>query len=122
MKFRPARIALCVGLVTAAPIGVSSFAQAQDANAATQKYESVLKQIENVRLATAQRRIMAQQQKASIAEMRSQIKTVPETKRAVRGIVTEMVAEIEKVIESGLPFRKEAVSYTHLTLPTIYSV
>ena len=50
---------------------------------------------------------MAQQQKASIAEMRSQIKTVPETKKAVRGIVTEMVAEIEKVIESDLPFRKE---------------
>ena len=107
MKFRPARIALCVGLVTAAPIGVSSIAQAQDADAATQKFESVLKQIENVRLATAQRRLMTAQQKANIDNIRSQIRTVPETKKAVRGIVTEMVAEIEKVIESDLPFRKE---------------
>ena len=107
MKFRPARIALCVGLVTAAPIGVSSIAQAQDADAATQKFESVLKQIENVRLATEQRRLMTAQQKANIDNIRSQIRTVPETKKAVRGIVTEMVAEIEKVIESDLPFRKE---------------
>ena len=107
MKFRLAHIALCVGLVTVAPVGVSSIAQAQDADAATQKYESVLKQIENVRLATAQRRLMTDQQKASIQDIRDQIKTVPETKKAVRGIVTEMVAEIEKVIQSDLPFRKE---------------
>ena len=107
MKFRLAHIALCVGLVTVAPVGVSSIAQAQDADAATQKYESVLKQIENVRLATAQRRLMTDQQKASIKDIRDQIKTVPETKKAVRGIVTEMVAEIEKVIQSDLPFRKE---------------
>ena len=107
MKFRLAQKALCIGLVTVAPIGVPSVAQAQDADAATQKFESVLKQIENVRLATAQRRLMTVQQKTTIADIRNQIKTVPDTKEAVRGIVTEMVAEIEKVILSDLPFRKE---------------
>ena len=107
MKLKPARIALCVGLLVCAPIGVASVAQAQDADAAAEKYVGLLNQIENVRLATAQKRLMMAEQKASIDSMRSQIKSVPGTKKAVRGIVTEMVAEIEKVIESDLPFRKE---------------
>ena len=107
MNLKPARIALCVGLLAATPVGVSSIAQAQDDDAATKKYVGVLNQIENVRLATAQRELMTAQQKANIENIRSQIQTVPATKDAVRGIVAEMVAEIEKVIESDLPFRKE---------------
>ena len=107
MKFKPARIALCIGLLASTPVGVSTMAQAQDADAATDKYVGLLNQIENVRLATAQKQLMTAEQKASIASMRAQIKTVPSTKKAVRGIVTEMVAEIEKVIETDLPFRKE---------------
>lgn len=107
MKLMPARIVLCFGLLVSTPIGVSSFAQAQDADAAVDKFAGVLNQIQNVKLATAQREIMAAEQKAEIAELRSQIKAVPGTKGAVRGIVTKMVAEIEKVIESDLPFRKE---------------
>jgi len=90
-----------------ASIGVPSIAQAQDADAAVDRYVSVLNQIENVRLATAQKEVMTVQQKASIENIKSQIQTVPTTKKAVRGIVTEMVAEIEKVIESDLPFKKE---------------
>ncbi len=107
MNIRPARIALCFGLLVSAPIGVSTLAQAQDADAAVSKYVGVLNQIQNVKLATAQREIMATEQKAEIQLLRSQIKTVPQTRRAVRGIVTKMVAEIEKVIESDLPFRRE---------------
>lgn len=107
MKLKPARIALCVGLLAATPLGVSSVAQAQDADAAAERYVGLLNQIENVRLATEQKRVMMVQQKASIDNIRAQIKSVPATKSAVRGIVTEMVAEIEKVIESDLPFKKE---------------
>ena len=66
-----------------------------------------MNQIQNVKLATAQREIMTAQQQAEIKLLEQQIATVPETKGAVRGIVSKMVAEIEKVIESDLPFRKE---------------
>ncbi len=104
VNFKPARIALC-GLLASASFGVSSLAQAQDA--AVDEYVSVLNQIQNVKIATAQREIMAARQSENIEALRSQIKTVPATKQAVRGVVTKMVAEIEKVIESDLPFRKE---------------
>lgn len=107
MKFRPARIALCFGLLVSTPIGVSTFAQAQDADAAANKYVGVLTEIQNVKIATSQRELMTAQQAADIKNLQDQIKTVPATKGAVRGVVTEMVAEIEKVIESDLPFRKE---------------
>ena len=107
MNFRPARIALCFGLLVSAPIGLSTVAQAQDADAAVNKYVGILNQIQNVKLATAQREVMALEQKAAIDSLKAQIKSVPGTKGAVRGIVTKMVAEIEKVIETDLPFRKE---------------
>lgn len=107
VNFRPARITLCVGLMAGASVGVSNFAYAQDGDAAVDAYTAVLDQIENVKLATAQRELMLARQAKSIESLESQISTVPETKKSVRGIVTSMVAEIEKVIESDLPFRKE---------------
>ena len=106
VNLKPARSALGIGLLAASAVGISSVAHAQDDDAVN-KYVGVLNQIENVRLATAQKELMTAQQKASIENIRAQIKTIPATKEAVRGIVTEMVAEIEKVIESDLPFRKE---------------
>ena len=106
VNLKPARIALGIGLLAASAAGISSVAHAQDDDAVN-KYVGVLNQIENVRLATAQKELMTAQQKSSIENIRAQIKTIPATKEAVRGIVTEMVAEIEKVIESDLPFRKE---------------
>lgn len=107
MNFKSARIALCVGLMASAPIGASTAAYAQDADPAVEKYSGVLDQIQNVKLATAQKRLMIARQEADMAALKSQIKTVPETRSSIRGIVTEMVAEIEKVIESDLPFRRE---------------
>ncbi len=112
MSIKPARIALCVGLLVSAQFagaqfGVFSNAHAQDADARTVEYAAILDQIENVKLATLQRQIMIENQKAGIEGLRAEIKGVPATKSAVRGIVTEMVAEMEKVIESDLPFRKE---------------
>jgi len=104
VNFNTARKVFCLALLTSACAGM---AQAQDADAAVDKYVSVLKQIEDVKLRTAQREIMTSEQDAIMDRLRAQIKTVPETKSAVRGVVTEMVAEIEKVIVSDLPFRKE---------------
>lgn len=107
VNFKPARIALCFGLLVGAPVGMSSVAHAQDADAAVDNYVAVLDQIQNVKIATEQRRLMTARQAEKIESLKSQIKTVPATKGAVRGVVTKMVAEIEKVIESDLPFRKE---------------
>ena len=94
-------------LVVGAGLGPLSSAHAQEADAAVAEYSAVLDQIQNVKIATMQRRVMIENQKANIENLRGQIKGVPATKSSVRGIVTEMVAEIEKVIESDLPFRKE---------------
>ncbi len=107
MNFKPARIALCLGLLVSTPLGVSTLAHAQDADAAVNKYIGVLDQIQNVKIATEQRELMTARQSETIAGLKAQIKSVPATKGAVRGVVTKMVAEIEKVIESDLPFRKE---------------
>lgn len=104
MNFKTARKVFCLALLTTACAGV---AQAQSADAAVDEYVAVLNQIENVKLSTAQREIMAAEQEATMDRLRAQIEVVPETKTAVRGIVTEMVAEIEKVIVSDLPFKKE---------------
>ena len=107
MNSKPARIALCLGLLVSTPFGLSTVAQAQDADPAVTEYVGLLDQIQNVKIATEQRQLMTARQKDRIDSLKSQIKTVPATKGAVRGVVTKMVAEIEKVIESDLPFRKE---------------
>lgn len=112
VNIKSARIALCVGLLAStqiigAQLGAFSVAHAQDADAAVNEYSAVLDQIQNVKLATQQREVMMLNQKSNIKDLRAQIKGVPATKDAVRGIVTKMVAEIAKVIESDLPFRKD---------------
>jgi len=112
VSMKPARIVFSVGLLACAQfagsqLGSFSNAYAQDADAAVNEYMAVLDQIQNTKLATMQREVMLEAQKANMENLRAQIKTVPNTKRAVRGVVTEMVAEIEKVIESDLPFREE---------------
>jgi len=112
VSIKPARIALCVGLLVSAQFAGAQFgflsqAQAQDADAASARYSAVLDQIENVKLVTMQREAMLVEQKAIIANLREQIKDVPATKKSVRRVVTEMVAEMEKIIATDLPFRKE---------------
>jgi len=109
---KPARIAFCVGLLACAQfagsqIGSFATAHAQDADAAVAEYMAVLEQIQNVKIRTMQREVMLGQQKSNMEDLRTQIESVPATKGEVRRIVTEMVAEIEKVIESDLPFRED---------------
>jgi len=112
VHLKPARIAFCVGLLASAQIagahfGLTSNAQAQDADSAVNEYSAILDQIQNVKLATQQRQVMMAEQDSDMESIRAQIAGLPETKGAVRGIVTKMVAEIAKVIESDLPFRKD---------------
>ncbi len=112
MNLKSARIALYVGLLASAQfagaqLGLMSNAHGQAADAAVEEYSAILEQIQNVKLATQQRRVMLETQDANAENLRAQISQVPATKAAVKGIVTEMVAEIAKVIESDLPFRKD---------------
>jgi len=107
VRYTTARIALCVGLLAGSQFGFFGSAYAQDADAKVAEYAAVLDQIQNRKLQTAQREVMLESQKAEIANLQEQIDGVPATKESVRGIVTRMTAEIEKVIESDLPFRKE---------------
>lgn len=107
VRQKPARIAICVGLLAAAQLGIMPMTYAQDADAAVNEYSAVLDQIQNVKIATSQRQVMMESQKTNIDSLKDQISGVPATKDAVRGIVTKMVAEIAKVIESDLPFRKD---------------
>lgn len=104
---KPAHITLCVGLLASVQFGFVSTAAAQDADPATSEYSALLDQIQNVKIATEQRRVMMGVQDETKANLREQIKGVPATKAAVKDIVTKMVAEIAKVIESDLPFRKD---------------
>ena len=112
VSLKPARIALCVSLLACAQfagsqMGSFSAAHAQDADAAVKEYTAVLEQIQNLKIATMQREVMMENQKSNMENLRAQISSVPATKSEVRRIVTEMVAEIEKVIESDLPFRED---------------
>ncbi len=107
VKITNARIALCVTLLATAQMGMAGLAHAQDADPKALEFAAVLDQIQNVKVATAQREVMLASQNSTIENLKQQIVTVPETKESVRGIVTRMTAEIEKIIESDLPFRKE---------------
>lgn len=107
MKLSTARITFCVGLLASSAFGMAGLAHAQDDTSNVDAFASVLEQIENVKIATAQREVMLQSQNDQIESLQQQIATVPATKDSVRGIVTKMTAEIEKVIQSDLPFLKE---------------
>ncbi len=106
MKITTARIALCVGFMASAQVALTGAAFAQDADVKAKEFVGVLDQIQNVKLSTAQRQVMINSQKSEIQNLRDQIKVVPETKKSIREIVTRMTAEIEKIIESDIPFLK----------------
>lgn len=107
VKLSTARIALFSSLVAGGLACTSTIAYAQDAESRAEEFSAVLSQIQDTKLVTAQREVMIASQQSEIESLRSQIEMVPATKDSVREIVTRMTAEIEKVIESDLPFRKD---------------
>ena len=103
---KSARIAFCVGLLATSQLVMTSVAHAQDADAKVAEYASLLTQIQDLKLATAQREVMLERQSAKIDALKAQVAQAPETGASVRDIVTKMTAEIEKQIEMDLPFRR----------------
>jgi len=105
VKLNTARIALCASLLIGT--GISSIvAQAQNADREA-KYSALLQQIADTKLVIAQKEAYLASQQSQIDSLRSQLKTVPDVKQSVRPIVGQMVAEIEKVINSDVPFLPE---------------
>jgi hypothetical protein len=106
VQFKYARIALCAGLLMSAS-AVTAPAFAQDADARVAEYSALLDQIEDARLSIAQREVMLANQQSQIEGLRGEIKAVPAVGSSLREMAQQMTNEIEKVIESDLPFRRD---------------
>lgn len=105
MKLNTARIALSASLVLGtAMLAVSANGQNVDREA---QYSSVLQQIANKKLAIAQRQAYLATQQSQIDSLKSQIESVPAIKESIRPMVIEMTAEMEKAINTDLPFRDQ---------------
>ena len=94
------------GGVAAILVSASSFSliSAQESDAGDQ-YAALLKQIADVKLATAQKEIYLNTQKQKIADIRAQIKGIPATKATVEPLLNKMAASIESEINKDYPFR-----------------
>ena len=104
---KAARIASCASLLLATHIITAPLSFAQDADRNVQEFASLLQQIENVRLATAQREAMIATQEQQIESLEAQIASAPEVTSSIKDIALKMVAEVEKQVEADLPFRQE---------------
>ncbi|MEP1229767.1 MAG: DUF3450 family protein [Litorimonas sp.] len=78
-------------------------ASAQDTDLEA-RYSALLQQIADTKMVIAQKEAYIGSQQAQIDSLSSQIEFVPGIKESVRPIVTQMTAEIEKVIKNDLPF------------------
>ena len=85
-------------------VGLSSNAAAQTADAGD-NYAALLQQIADVKLATAQKEVYVNSQKAQIANIQAQIKGVPATTSTVEPLLEKMAASIENEINSDFPFK-----------------
>ena len=91
-----AALALTVG-----SIGVST---AQEADAGDQ-YAALLQQIQDVKLATAQKEIYLNSQQKKIADLRAQIEGIPATTATLDPLLNKMAASIESEILADYPFK-----------------
>ena len=102
MKLNTARIVICASLMMGTAMG-SVLATAQNADKEAQ-YSALLKQIADTKLAIAQKQAYLASQESEIDNLKTQISVIPDTKKSVRPIATQMAAEIEKIINNDLPF------------------
>jgi len=77
---------------------------AQDADAGD-TYAALLKQIEDVKLATAQKEIYINSQKSKISNLQAQIAGIPATSATVEPLLRKMAESIENEINSDYPFK-----------------
>lgn len=84
----------------------SSFSavSAQDTDAGDQ-YAVLLKQIADVKLATAQKEVYLNTQKQKIANIKAQIAAIPATTATIDPLLNKMAASIESEINKDYPFR-----------------
>lgn len=96
-------VALSVGLISG-----SAMAQ-DDAATSVDQYRMVLQEISDRRVNLAQREFYIQQQQEEIEALSARIESTSESSanEELLPIVREMVAEVEKVMVSDLPFRVE---------------
>jgi len=94
------------GGIVALMVSASSFSavSAQDSDAGDQ-YAALLKQIADVKLATAQKEVYINSQKQKIADIRAQIAGIPATRATVDPLLNKMAASIESEINKDYPFR-----------------
>lgn len=92
--------AIALALSTA----MSSQSFAQDADAGD-VYASLLQQIEDVKLSTAQKEIYINTQKAKIANLEAQMAGIPATSATVEPLLQKMAVAIEAEINSDFPFK-----------------
>ena len=95
------------------------------ASGAALEYRAVLQTTENIKLVIQRQDIFKASQDSEISSLNRQLATVENIKQGLNPMMLRMAAELEQSILDDLPFNRQkrlAVSYTHLTLPTIYSV
>ncbi len=68
-------------------------------------YSRVLQQIADTQASTDQRRLYLQKQQEQIAALRSQLASMDDTKAAIRPLVVEMAASVEKEMIQDVPFK-----------------
>ncbi len=82
-------------------------ALAQSAPTKSAQYASLLSQIADKKVSLMQKEVFAAHQDAEIAFLREQITSAKVTTGDVEGILTKMVAQIERAVTADLPFQRE---------------
>jgi hypothetical protein len=107
VNFHIARKVIFAGAAALAmTVSLSGGAAAQDADAGD-TYAALLQQIEDVKLATAQKEVFVNSQKQKIENLNAQIAAIPATSAAVEPLLEKMAASIESEILSDYPFKIE---------------
>lgn len=94
------------GSIIAVAMALSSVsvASAQESDAGDQ-YAALLKQIADVKLATAQKEVYLNSQKQKIANIKAQIAGIPATTATIDPLLNKMATSIESEINKDYPFR-----------------
>lgn len=94
--------ALCLSAALAFPVGVAT---AQDAKSA--EYSALLSQISDKKLSLMQQEVFAAHQSEQMDFLKTQISGVSATTADVDGMLTKMVAQLERAVTADLPFLRE---------------
>jgi len=91
--------------VAALVVSAGNYAYAQSSSLET--YKSILQQISDLKLSTAQKEVFVQTQNDKISNLQGQIEGIPATTVTVGPLLQKMAAAIESEIYSDYPFKIE---------------